>query len=139
MSTHPKHPWFSLFKLWQHYLADTTLNAQGSGLGVSLKQADRWLSYYFKTHPNHGKRERRFLTQWFFAGVRHLLLALFCEEVLSRKTEVTQASAWLEQQGSIQKIVERIQSLPGPRFFDWIRLRCGDTEIIPTAEILYTY
>jgi 16S rRNA (cytosine967-C5)-methyltransferase len=102
MQANPRPPQFSLYKLWEQYLQNE-----------SLPQADRWLSVYFKQNKQHGKRDRQWLSQYFFAGLRHALFAIYCEE----------GADSLSQYKPPQKILARLRRIPAKQFFQSIELR----------------
>ncbi len=117
--TQAPRPLFSLYKLWQHYLASEHLHGQ-----QPIPQADRWLAHYFKQNKQHGKRDRQFLSQYFFAGLRHALFALYCEE----------GAEAVSQYRNPQKLVAWLRRTPAERFFQAIELRLTGTT--PTAPDL---
>lgn len=130
-------PWHSLYRIWENYLdaADDLRSHQARGAEAAvladeegnagtfegLTQADRWLRGYFKNHPQHGKRDRRVLSQLFFAGLRHALWAVVCEDC--RQQDEVDAAVLLARYQQSSTLVARLRAIDPREYFAWVVLR----------------
>ncbi|WP_338636018.1 RsmB/NOP family class I SAM-dependent RNA methyltransferase [Spirobacillus cienkowskii] len=105
-----------LYRLWNLAFA-----------GNELAQMDKWLAKELAQNTKFGSRDRRWYSEYFFAGLRHSYFALFCEEFFENKIPLSELSVFIInfklKFSNLNSVLENLRSVNKEKFFVWIFLR----------------
>lgn len=126
-----KFPERAFLDLWAEYLADYQKEARRPSF-------DRWLSFRFKGLRQLGKRDRAWLSDHLFAGLRFGICLAWCadlneslkDQFLWKKRGDISAAQWdvfwnaqLGKYSDVASLWSRMAAIPPQDWLDWIRAR----------------